>query len=123
MTIIDLYPPIALATLVATLWLIVAHRLYRRDKASGSESALQALWFASAPGLIGAFLYVHGFEKPVVGSVQIFMTSLSGIAMGGLLVFATKNAFFDRTLGRKDRVISTVYLVILVTVCGSPFFY
>ncbi|MEH3108976.1 MAG: hypothetical protein PGN22_02595 [Agrobacterium cavarae] len=122
-TIVSLYPPITVATVLAVGWFIVAYRFHLRDrhKPYGEESLRQILWLLIGPGCLGVFFYFQK-DKPLTTPFAVMMTALIGVAIGFLMIFAIRSAFFDSTTDRKTRNIYKVYLVFFAIFFAVPFF-
>jgi len=121
LTIISISAPIALATVIVVGWLLIAHRLYLRDKMAGrKESGWQILWLLSGPVILGSFFFAKGRKGVIDTPFEIFMAGMVGIAFGLLIVYGIREAFFDTTSDKVHRNLARIYCIVLLAVVVAP---
>lgn len=87
MTVIHLYPPIALATIVAAFWSLALHRVYRRDLANGVSSLSQiALLGTPLLGVVG-YLWWRGLKSPLKTHLDFLVAAFVGMGFGAVTVW------------------------------------
>lgn len=122
MTITNAYPPIAMATVVFVLWVIIAHRLHRRDLPNGTESLAQIGWLLILPASLLAYFWLNEKENLIDTWGEMFATTITGISMGSLLLYLIKSAFFEGKKSGKDFALHVVYLIFFVGLFVSGLF-
>lgn len=101
MSLVQFYPPVALATVLFAFWALVLYRLYKRDPI-GDESFAQIAWLGIPIVGLGLFLWLHGFEEPLESHFQLVVGTLFGISFGCAVVFAINVAMSrEGTIGQK----------------------
>lgn len=108
MSLVEYYPPIATATVLFAVWVAVAYRFHKREKA-GRESLTYIGWMLIVPGVLLAFFWAHGFEAPLDNGLAKLMAALTGLSMGAIGLFLVHLTFFTAAAGTKERTVRYVY--------------
>lgn len=109
-TVVDLYPPIALATVVNAFVLALAWRGHKAEMRAGEPPWWMILLLLGYIGSISAFFYYRGSE--IRSGADLFMAALAGeaagvVATGGIL----RALFFTRGMPRAEIVAAYIVAI------------
>jgi hypothetical protein len=122
MTLLQLYPAIALATVVNVFLFVGAWRGHKIELQTGEPPWWMYVGGLAYLGTLGTFFYLNR-QAPLATYFDFFMAALLGEAMGVLGVFGILNFFFlSRDKAKSERVVAFFQMIILVGLFGAGFF-
>lgn len=122
MTLIHLYPPIALATILAAFWALGLHRLYYRDLQRRSESFLQIIWTGLPVFMVGGYFWWRGLQTPLDTHLDLLVAAIAGMGFGAVVVWLIQRTFFSGKHPMGHFIYCLVCLALLSFLLGGGFF-